>query len=466
MKGFVFRATLVLVVLSGLFSSPTTRTAFAQKIDTVKRTQAIKLKETAGIARTGEPVEVTVRFERDALIDPAAIRLHRLQAGQKTPIACQVLSVTPTQATDSFSPSPQTFARVVFLADVPARGEMVYEVALGGSTIPAPAAELKISGEGVGISLDAGPAAFELHKPSGQLMAFTPKAVKADRLVFEQFKEKGPLPFHWNPDIWTTGGHWGHTSDWNAPIAFDPKQHKSEELPAGSGKTFADPQPFYYRQWRGPLACRVTRWGKMPMVPQAESSVTYTFHAGSPCVYVQSLIEFREDVPLHAVRNAELVFSRHQFDTAVWITRDGKLHKAPCYDYQDKDKSFGDIARLPADVPCLGLVSERAGYGIALVVQSMTNLNGRTGQAADEGAHFYIRDYDEHGKGDPKNFVYFARPLVYREGYLPTTVDAGSKYAERSAIVVFKVNADPAKQYDELIRWQKMLSTPLEVVVD
>jgi hypothetical protein len=436
--------------------------AWGQKTDTVKRTQSIRLKETAGIARACEPVEVTVRFEREALADASAIRLTRSEGGEKRPVACQILSVTRSSATDSFAPAPQAFARIVFLADVPPGGEAVYDVSLAGGAAPAPPVELKTTGEGLGLAIDSGPAAFELHKLSGQLLTFTAKAASQDRVVFQQFKERGPLPIHWNPDVWTTGGSWGHTSDWNAGTAFDPAQHKVDELPAPSG----DSGPFFYRQYRGPLACRITRWGKMPFVPQADASVTYTFYAGAPFVAVQSLVEFREHVPLHTVRNAELVFSRHQFDTAVWITRDGKLSRAPCYDYGHKDKSFGEIARLPADVLCLGLANEQKGFGIALIVLGMTNLNKRTGQAADEGAHFYIRDYDEHGKGDPKNFVYFVRPLVYRDGYLPTAVDAGSLYAEKSAIVVFKLHPEPDRRYEELVRWQKMLAAPLEIVVD
>jgi hypothetical protein len=301
-----------------------------------------------------------------------------------------------------------------------------------------------------------------LHKPSGQLLSFTPKTASSDRLVFLQHKERGELPFHWNPDIWPTGRQWGHTSDWNTPTAFDPAKHKLDALPAGADKT----HPYFYRQWRGPLAYRMTRWGRMPFAPEVDTSVTYTFYAGSPVVGVQSLMEFREDLALHTVRNAELVFSRHQFDTAVWMTKNGKLNRAAGYDYNDKDKSFQDIAKLPPDVPCLGLVNERKAYGIALVVLGQTNLNKRTGHAADEQAHFYLRDYDEHGKGSPANFLYFARPLVYRAGYLPTTVSAGSLYAEHSAIVVFKLHADPARKYQELLDWQKALSNPLEVVVD
>lgn len=435
---------------------------WAQQQDTAKRTRSIILTERAGIARSASPIEVTVRFERDALKDAAAIRLLRTAGGSQTAVPYQVLAVTPQAATDSFAPVPQVFVQIAFLADVPAGGSTTYTVALEGAAAAAGDRTLKITGAEPGLAIDTGPAVFELHKPSGQLLSFTPKMVNSDRLVFLQHKERGELPFHWNPDVWPTGRGWGHTSDWNAPTAFDPAKHKADTPPAGNDKTY----PYFYRQWRGPLLYRQTRWGRMPLAPEVDVAVTYTFHAGSPVVGVQSLTEFRKDLALHTVRNAELVFSRHQFDTAVWLTKDGKLHTAPAYDYNDKDKSFKDIAKLPPDVPCLGMANERKGYGIALVVLGQTNLNKRTGHAADEQAHFYLRDYDEHGRGSPANFLYFARPLVYRAGYLPTTVGAGSLYAEQSAIVVFKLQADAAKKYQELVDWQRRLTNPLEMVVD
>lgn len=435
----------------------------AQKPDAVKRTRTIKLTERAGIARSQFPVEATVRFEKDALKDAGQIRLLRLDGANKTPVAVQVLGVTSHEARDSFAPAAQTFVQLAFLADVPAKGTAVYEVVLDAAKPQAaPGKSLQITGEALGKAVDVGPAVWELHKPSGQLLTVTPKLASNDRLVFLQHKERGELPFHWNPDIWATGKPWGHTSDWNSPVGFDPLKHKADAPPAAAEKM----HPFYYREWPGPMLYRLTRWGKMPFVPQVDVSVTYTFYAGAPFLSVQSLMEFREDMSVHAVRNAELVFSRHQFDTAVWLDKEGRFQRVPCYDYSDKDKSFQNVAKLPADVACLGFANERKGYGLALIVLSMTNLNKLTGHAGDEQAHFYIRDYDEHGKGSPANFLYFVRPLVYREGYLPTPVSAGSIYAERSAVVVFKLNADPAKKYDELIHWQKLLANPLEVVID
>lgn len=437
-------------------------TALAQKQDEAKRTRSIRLTERAGIARTQVPVEVTVRFERAMLADAKAVRLYRVEGETRTPVPRQILDVRSHAAVDSFAPTPQTFVRLAFPADVPANSTAAYEVALQGAAAPAAGRPLKVTGEGTGKSVDTGAALFELHGPSGQLKSFSPKTVSNDRLIFLQFKDRGELPIHWNPDVWPTGGQWGHTSDWNAGVAFTPERGGDDRPPAGA----AERHPFLYREWNGPLLYRTTRWGRMPFAPQVDVSVTYTFYAGMPFVSVESLIEFREDLPVHTVRNAELVFSRHQFDTAFWTARDGALKTAPAYDYDEKDRSFQQIARLPADAPCLGFANQRKGYGAAWITLNMTNLNKRTGDAADEGAHFYIRDYDEHGKGSPANFLYFVRPLVYRDGYLPTTVSAGSLYAARSALVLFKLEADSTSRYAELIQWQKRLASPLEIAVD
>ncbi len=427
----------------------------------VTRSRTIRLVEHAGIARKLVPVEATVRFEKDALKDARSIGLHRVEGDQRTPVAVQVRSIVSHDVTNSFAPVAQTFVRLAFLADVAANGSATYEVSLVGQT-RANAAQLTVGGQGVGLSIETGPATFELDKLSGQLLTFKPKSVANDRLVFVQEEQRGPKPFHWNPDVWAPPATWGHTSDWNLPMAFDAAKHNADQPPASDGKQHG----FYYREWKGPLLYRLARWGKMPFVPQVDVSVTYTFHAGSPVVFVQSLMEVREDLQLHALRNCELVFSRHQFDTAVWIDKGGKLQTAPCYDYEDRDKSFKMVAKLPPDVPCLGLVNERKGYGIAAVPLSMTSVNKFSGQPTDEQAHFYIRDYDEHGKGNPYNFLYFVRYLVFRDNYGPTRVEKGAVYAEQTAIVVFPLKQDAAHRYDELVQWQRMLANPLEVVVD
>lgn len=428
------------------------------------RTQYIKLTERAGVARVRFPVEVTVRGESESWKDASALRLYRKDK-QRTPVPLQVLETTTQTVTSSYSPIAQTFMRIAFLADVPARGTTTYEVQFDASQpVPQFSAynQLKISGDGMGRTYDTGPVKFETDKESGQLLTFTPSTINNDRPVFKQSVSRAERPFHWNPDVWAPPAAWGHTSDWNKAVAFDATKHKREDAITTENERES---PFFFQEWNGPILHRQTRWGRLPFIPQVDVDISYTFTAGMPFVGVQSSLEFREGLQVNAVRNAEMVFSRHQFDTAVWITKDGILHTKPCYDYTNRYKYFREVERMAADVPVIGLVNERKGYGIAYVTLSMSNLNKFTGNAVDEQAHFYIRDYDTHAAKD-RNFLYVVRPIVYRADYEPTYVTAGSEYSEKSAILVFNLNNKPGHRYDELRRWKKILTVPLEVVVN
>ena len=53
-----------------------------------------------------------------------------------------------------------------------------------------------------------------------------------------------------------------------------------------------------------------------------------------------------------------------------------------------------------------------------------------------------------------------------RGNYQPTQVDAGSTYEETAAVVVYLLNQEPSKKYDELVKWQKILANPLRVTVE
>lgn len=424
------------------------------------RTRTLQVTEEAGLARIGWPLEATVGFDAAAVKDAKDLRLFLVDGSRKVPVAFQVLEVEGAGVSPPALP-PQMFVRLVFAADAPANGTATYVISAEGDA-GTPAKTLAVTGEGVGKTIDTGPAVFELHPGSGQLATFSPRQVNRDRLVFIQDPKNGPMAIHWNPDVWTPPAPWGHTSDWRTGRRCDAASPAAEATPALDETT----RPFLYRDWNGPLAYRLTRWGRMPSVPAVDVSVTYTFYAGAPFISVRSLMEFREDATANAVRNAELVFSRHQFDTGVWMTNDGRLHTAPCYDYDDKDKSFHTVTMAPPDAPCVGLANERKGYGIAMVPLGLTSVNKFSGEAGDGQAHFYIRDYDEHGKGSPNNFVYLVRWLVGGQTFNPTRIRAGSVYAEHSAIVVFALKAgEGAARYDDLVRWQKMLSIPPVVVV-
>src|SRR4051812_18739210 len=65
-------------------------------------TQYIKLTESAGVARTQFPVEVTVRGESETWKDAGALRLYR-KGTTRTPVPLQVLDTNVQTITSSYS---------------------------------------------------------------------------------------------------------------------------------------------------------------------------------------------------------------------------------------------------------------------------------------------------------------------------------------------------------------------------
>ncbi len=139
---------LLLIVLGCVMSAAVSVRASAAS--DAKRTRTITLTETAGVARTNYPVEVTVRYESGAVAGPNALGLFRVTGGEKIPVSFQVISVHEPNVTNAPSPGPQTFVRIAFLADVLANGRAVYEVTEAASDAPPVGKGLSVSGEGEG----------------------------------------------------------------------------------------------------------------------------------------------------------------------------------------------------------------------------------------------------------------------------------------------------------------------------
>ncbi len=422
-----------------------------------ERTQRITVTETAGVPRTGYPVEVAIRYESDAVENPADLRLLRLlrvSGEERTSVPFQVLSVDHPNLTNQYNPKPHTFARIAFLADVPANGQAVYEIADAGPAAERSERVLSVTGEGVGKTIDTGSVTFELHPTSGQLRAYNPKFAGEDRLIFNQGNQDRAV--HWNPDVFAPPAGWGHTRGWATAIPFGSDTNESD----------AGPDPYHYREWTGPVLHRLTRWGRMQGSPEVDASVSYTFFAGAPFALVSSGADFRAGKQVQAVRNCEFVFSRKQHTHGVWIDGAGVLHTVPLADPEDEDNTLGLIKKLPADTPCIGLANEEGGYGMALVMMGTINSNRFTGATGAEQSHFYFLDYGAAGRGSPANFTYFCRAVAYRENYTATYVPEGSRFATKYWIVVFPLGASEENRYDALKQWYRVLSNPLIVTAD
>jgi len=437
-------------------------------------TSYIKVTETAGIPRKNLPVEALIRCERGSLADVNSLRLWKVEADGKTPVPLQILEVhyppetlvVEEKLVEHEDPLAFFFVEVVFLADVDADNSTRYEVTVEDDPGPSVEEALKVDGGEVGKNIITGPVVFETSPTSGQLIGFTANWGKRIRAYFYSYDNNHAI--HYTPDVYTKERAWGHTVDWNKPIRFDPLLEPSAPpVSFRHGEQVIDyVHPFYFREWRGPLMYRTSRWGRAPWNPEADLGVTYRFVAEAPYILGSSYVEFNESGQFNAVRTAELVFSRHLFDNCLWIDLNGQLHTTPCYDYENVHRDFGHIAEFPAQVPCSGFSNEREGFGVAYLNLGLTMTNKYSGYASSEQAYGYFVDYHVHGRGSPKNFHYLSRPMVFRKNYTPSYVQKGSLYVSQFAIVVFRVDVDADEPYEDLIRWWKVLSKPLMVEAD
>ena len=428
-------------------------------------TDYIRLLDDRTNAPPALPVELTIQQFSDMASGTGSLRVLVDDGRRPHPCPTQILDVrSGPPGGNSHAPQQRTFIRLAVQPPAGHSPTSDFRVAWTGGESPKRASPaLRVTGSGVGRTVDTGRVVFELDSRSGQLRSFIPRMVNRDRVRFEQNPKDGMRPFHWNPDVWMPSAAWGHTCDWRAGIPAPPAALASDAEPEPPDGR----QEFAYREQAGPLLYRLTRWGRVPYLPsRVDASVTYTFHAGSPAVLVSSVISFREGAQASAVRNSELVFSRGQFDTAFWITADETVHTATCYDHADSNHYYGVFAEAPRDTICLGFANEERGYGIAMVLLNASTAAPYGPYSPDEQSHFYFLDTNMHGRGSPKNFLYFVRVLAYREGYGPTYVPAGTVFSESSAILAFALGGGDADRFEEIRRWTAWLRRPPRIIAN
>lgn len=432
------------------------------------RVRTIEVREPAGLERKAWPVFASLTVSPGDAADPAGrwVLVQDAGSGQTKAVPFQVLTaLTPTyvalpepagKAASAPRPSlvktppPRDDVRlveIVFLADLPAEGSaryLLYRIPSGAAKVepPAPAVKLAYTGEGLGVTVDAGPAVFRFHPACGQFMSYVPKlAGSNEELGFKQYDQR---PVHWNPDVYAKPQPWGHTSDWD----IGKPDRKFEFLAA-----------------RGPVAYRTVRYGAMPTSNGVFASVTYTAVAGMPFLLESSMMQFTEDTRVNAVRANELVFNRGLHTHAAWRDEKGQTHTVLCYDPAEPKRFREIVAKMGPDIPWIGLYNQQKGYGIGNVSLSRLDYSptALAGPQSDR-AYYYVNDYGEHGTEPPgydMNFLYICRPQVYRR----TVVPKGTIFAEHSAILVFSSQQDKDGRFTNVEPWVKLLQNPVEVEV-
>ncbi|HEY4311987.1 MAG TPA: metal-sulfur cluster assembly factor [Pirellulales bacterium] len=266
----------------------------------------LTLHETVGLARTAEPVDLSVAFTADQVHDPMReIRVARWDRAQRR------LQEIPSQVYEYRRQQDEVRVRLVFHADAAAHDTAHYFVFAGNphAELPHYQTDLHVDGLGQGLDISNKHYQAKLSRQTGQL----------ERLIYA--REHGLELYAGGkghgepPDI-----DWGH-----------------DYVDAGSF------QKLRMRNWdhcpnfevtRGPLVVQVRRWGfpHSPMHPLFTPSrmhidVTYTFHAGLPYFLKQGRMDMVQDFRIEAMRDDEWVFSGYSFTDMVWIDTAGRLHE-------------------------------------------------------------------------------------------------------------------------------------------
>lgn len=401
------------------------------------------LRETMGLDRTGEPVEVTLSMPgKTPDTWREHIRVVRLtEAGQDLLIPHQVVGETTAggqEQRDGNTPNPVTSINIVFLADCPALGTTTYRLFWGypegaAESTDVPAAVLngglQISGEAPGLTVANEFYRMKLDPKSGAIQRILPADQDESSELFYR-----NIPIHFGVDIWSPPQGWDHDYDWAAP--------PNQKLEGG------------------PLALRYHRWGPLHNYTDVEVSITYTFYAHNPYVQVSSTMRLTQDRSAHAIRMGEIVVSHSRrppsnpdpnneespeiFTHYAWSQAQGD---APGRSINENRNELGQasveggvpggLAVLDRDHWWVAGYNKEKGYGLATMRKNQFSGNYLGGVTPQAAPCTYLGQY---GWG----FVYWSRPMVYPLGTtgspldLNTAVSAGTVFATEEALLLFK----------------------------
>ncbi|MCF6286003.1 MAG: hypothetical protein L3K26_12535 [Candidatus Hydrogenedentes bacterium] len=421
------------------------------------------LRETEGLARENEPVEITLTMAGDAPdLWRDHIRVVALTDGDNgflTPH--QVMGETRAggvEQPDGNTPHPATSINIIFLANCPARGEVMYRLFWGNpesaAAAPLPSAALvdglRITGEAPGLTVENNAYHIELDPGSG--------AIRRIRTTFqsndtEMFYKK--IPIHFGTDIWSPGQSWDHDYDW--------------------------PKPPHQKVEGGPLALRYHRWGPMQRYSDVEISITYTFYAHVPYVHVSSTMRIMQDRSSHAIRMGEIVVSHSRRPSANpdpeqeespevfthygWPDSDGNVVQREINAYRNElgqasveARVPGGLAVLDRDIPWVAGYNMDEHFGLATLRKNQFAGNYLGRPTPQSAPCTYLGQY---GWG----FVYWSRPMVYPLGTanslldLNTAVAAGTFFGTEEALLTFK----PSKSLDAVRTAHRKFTIPLRL---
>lgn len=378
-----------------------------------KQFVTFEVKETAGLDRQQEPVEVQVRLPgRD-------VRVVRW-TNPPEEIVSQVVEAQADSAAFKL--------RIAFPATVPARSTVLYRIYFNHPT-PPPAAystPLKVTArDRVGwvienqyyVADSSARPVKEKQEDSGQVRALTLKANRVTLL-------RTPNRMHWAPNFQRKGA-----SSYTGMPQWEPVQH--------------------IERIEGPVVCETHRWGFNSDYPEIALDGTYRFFNAMPYFLFRSEMTMTQPIELFLLRNDEMTMDSF-FTHVAWPGKTPQ-HPVQAARFEDREKILATDP-IPADAPwvCFFNVDKNYGFGSVRLKFEVKNQAGKPSPLV----HPYTKISD--GANDGK---YWNRRLIDERN---TMVPGGSRYFEENAYVVFATRpGGPAQAIGEFLDWEKRLSKPL-----
>ena len=262
--------------------------------------------EEVGIARSREPLELTVSFPASQTTDlQREVRVARVDDEEKS------LREVVSQIQGERRNGDERVCRIVVPAEVAPHGSALYLIFYGNpfAELPDYATDLRVSGEEYRLDISNVHYIARLSRQMGQLERLTYRRQHGLELYAGGKGHGEPPTIDWAHDYVDEGGFQKlRVKNWS--------RCPNHEVV------------------RGPLCVTVRRWGfpHSPVHPiftpsRMHVDVTYTFYAGVPYFFKESRMEAIKDLSIEAMRDDEWVFSGYSFTDRVWIDSRGKLHE-------------------------------------------------------------------------------------------------------------------------------------------
>ena len=389
---------------------------------------SVVLAETAGHARSGEPVHLLLNVYASRLDDPEReVRVVAIDpaSGAAKPVPCQVSGVSRWDKREDVHSQPTVTFEVAFFADVPARSRAVYLIFYGNPDAPVEtyASDLAVTGSGLDLVVENSHYRTTLHPKSGVIDEILLKQ-GVDVLFDHKLETNGAL--HWNPDVYAPPRAWIHTSDW------DPPQAHTETV--------------------GPLFVSAKRWGPLPDYPEVECSVSYTFYAHLPYIMVSTTIDVLHDMDVQALRNGEIVINQNAVREYAWKGLDGAIETVVI---KDRPRHPTRALDLPARTPWWAFFNRDTPCALAALNLELTNMQ-RSGGSEPWEPFIYLH-------WGP--WYYCARPLVYTfatpNPQRMAHVLGGSSFYERMALLPCRLGTHDGDRFRGIEETHARLAQPL-----